>query len=164
MNTADRSIAQIDTALRRRFEFKELMPKLEVIPGSDKKGNINRGINIREFLGAINERIEFLLNRDHMIGHSYFIHVKSFEQLVEVLKNKIIPLLQEYFYEDWHRIQLVFKDIINSDGQAHEHQIICHKSFNEVNILGFDHEDYDDDKRYWANKTITPESIRKVYQ
>lgn len=164
MNTADRSIAQIDTALRRRFEFKELMPKPEVILGSDGNGNINEGINIREFLKAINERIEFLLNRDHMIGHSYFISVKSFEQLVAVLRNRVIPLLQEYFYEDWHRIQLVFKDVIDPDGNAHKPQIICHESFNEIDILGFDHDDYEDDKRYCVNETITPEAIRKVYQ
>ena len=164
MNTADRSIAQIDTALRRRFEFKELMPKTEVILGSDDSGNIDEGINIQKFLKAINERIEFLLNRDHMIGHSYFIRVKSFEQFVAVLRNKVIPLLQEYFYEDWHRIQLVFKDVIDPDGNAHDYQVIRHKVINEEALLGFDHDDYEDDKLYWVNETITPEAIRKVYQ
>lgn len=164
MNTADRSIAQIDSALRRRFEFKELMPKPEVIPGADDHGKIDGNIDIRSFLTAINKRIEFLLNRDQMIGHSYFIGIKEFDHFVDVLRNNVIPLLQEYFYEDWHRIQLVFKDVINPDGKGHEHQIICHESFSEVEILGFDHEDYDDDKRYWVNRTITPEAIRKVYE
>jgi len=168
MNTADRSIAQIDSALRRRFEFKELMPQPEVIQGADKNGNIigddGKGISLRKLLEKINMRIEFLLNRDQTIGHSYFINVTTFDELVDVMRKNVIPLLQEYFYEDWHRIQLVFKDIVNSDGKAHDHQIVCHESFNEMEILGFDHDDYEDDNRYWINDNISEEAIRKVYE
>ncbi len=167
MNTADRSIAQIDSALRRRFTFVEMMPKPGVIMGSDGSGNIEAGdrtINLRELLIKINQRIEFLLNRDQTIGHSYFIGVETFDDLVDALKMKVIPLLQEYFYEEWHRIQLVFKDVVSSDGKAHDHQIICHEPLNEEDVLGFNHDDYEDDCRYWVNESFTPEAIRKVYQ
>ncbi len=104
MNTADRSIAVLDTALRRRFEFEEMMPTY-----NDLQTDIE-GINLQKLLKAINERIEFLYDRDHTIGHAYFIDCKSFEELYDLFKNKIIPLLQEYFYDDWQKINLVFND------------------------------------------------------
>ena len=108
MNTADRSIALLDTALRRRFEFEELMPDTSVIEGSQGNGTIKDGkggiIDLRTLLKTVNRRILFLLNRDMTIGHSYFINVRSFTDLKKVLLSRIIPLLQEYFYEDWHRI------------------------------------------------------------
>ncbi|MEA2027911.1 MAG: AAA family ATPase [Campylobacterota bacterium] len=101
MNTADRSIAPIDTALRRRFVFEEMSPKPKVL--SD---DIN-GVNLQKLLTAINTRIEYLYDRDHTIGHAYLIDVKSFDALKFVFKNKILPLLAEYFYEDWENIDLV---------------------------------------------------------
>lgn len=108
MNTADRSVEAIDTALRRRFEFEEVMPKPTVLEerGEDEKGNIE-GINLPELLRIINERIEVLVDRDHTIGHSYFYEVKTKEDLKVAFKNKIIPLLQEYFYGDYGKIGLV---------------------------------------------------------
>ena len=105
MNTADRSIALIDTALRRRFEFVEMMPEYDNL----NKINIE-GINIGEMLKAINERIEYLYDRDHTIGHAYFINVADMETLANVFKNRILPLLQEYFYDDWEKIRLVLGD------------------------------------------------------
>jgi len=104
MNTADRSIAVLDTALRRRFVFEEMMPRY-----SDLKTDID-GINLQDLLKAINDRIEFLYDRDHTIGHAYFIDCKSFEELQDLFKNRIIPLLQEYFYDDWQKINLIFND------------------------------------------------------
>ncbi|MBV4438633.1 MrcB family domain-containing protein [Clostridium tyrobutyricum] len=102
MNTADRSIALMDTALRRRFSFKEYMPKAELL--SD---NVE-GINLREFLSTINSRIEFLFDREHTIGHAYFLKENiSFNDLVSIMKDKVIPLLQEYFYGDWEKIELI---------------------------------------------------------
>jgi len=105
MNTADRSIALMDTALRRRFEFVEMMPEY------DNLNEINiEDINIGKMLKTINERIEYLYDRDHTIGHAYFINVSDLKTLANVFKNKILPLLQEYFYDDWEKIRLVLGD------------------------------------------------------
>lgn len=103
MNTADRSIALLDTALRRRFVFEEMMPKPELL---GKCGDVD----LQEMLESMNNRIEFLLDREHTIGHSYFMGVESIEDLHEVFKNKIIPLLQEYFYDDYAKIIAVLND------------------------------------------------------
>ena len=107
MNTADRSIAPLDTALRRRFEFIEMMPK----PYHDSiSKNIEVGgevVNCQELLAAMNKRIYFLFDREHQIGHTYLLDVNDLESLAATFKNKIIPLLQEYFYDNWEKIDLV---------------------------------------------------------
>ncbi|EIQ3214544.1 McrB family protein [Campylobacter coli] len=101
MNTADRSITSLDTALRRRFEFIEMMPDVS------KLSMDCEGINLQELLKAINTRIEYLLDREKTIGHAFFISVENLEDLKKVFKNKIIPLLQEYFYNDYALIYAV---------------------------------------------------------
>ena len=107
MNTADRSIALLDIALRRRFNFIEMPPKYNLL----KTINCKEGeINLQDLLKAINTRIEFLLDKDHLIGHSYFINIKTFEDLKEVFKNSIMPLLQEYFYDDFEKIKAILGD------------------------------------------------------
>ena len=106
MNTADRSIALLDTALRRRFEFMEMMPDCE----HKEISTDCESVNLRKLLKAMNARIEFLLDREHTIGHSFFINVNSLSELQQVFKNKIIPLLQEYFYDDYKKIQAVLND------------------------------------------------------
>ncbi|HEB7736980.1 TPA: AAA family ATPase, partial [Campylobacter jejuni] len=95
MNTADRSITSLDTALRRRFEFIEMMPDVS------KLSMDCEGINLQELLKAINTRIEYLLDREKTIGHAFFVSVENLEDLKKVFQNKIIPLLQEYFYNDY---------------------------------------------------------------
>ncbi|EPB1171570.1 McrB family protein [Campylobacter coli] len=104
MNTADRSITSLDTALRRRFEFIEMMPDVS------KLSMDCEGINLQELLKAINTRIEYLLDREKTIGHAFFISVENLEDLKKVFKNKIIPLLQEYFYNDYALISAVLND------------------------------------------------------
>jgi 5-methylcytosine-specific restriction protein B len=105
MNSADHSIALLDTALRRRFVFKELRAEPLLLKGADQRGMIQDDdgsqINLRLLLQALNERIEFLRGRDQQIGHAYLMGVKDFEDLKDVFSNQIIPLLQEHFYEDW---------------------------------------------------------------
>ena len=111
MNTADRSIALLDIALRRRFHFIEMMPRYDIL-----KGRKINNIDLALLLLTINERIEFLLDREHTIGHSYFLNIDSFEDLVSVFKNSIIPLLIEYFYDDFEKIKSILGDngFINS--------------------------------------------------
>lgn len=107
MNTADRSIESLDTALRRRFSFKEMSPKPELITMSGKsKGNIE-GIDIVKMLKVINERIEKLIDKDHKIGHSYFLDIITKQDLELIFKDKVIPLLEEYFFGDFGKIGLV---------------------------------------------------------
>lgn len=105
MNTADRSIALLDIALRRRFNFIEIMPQYDILK-NEKIENIELDL----LLSTINERIEFLLDREHIIGHSYFLNINTFEDLVQVFRNSIIPLLQEYFYNDFEKIKSVLGD------------------------------------------------------
>lgn len=105
MNTADRSIALLDIALRRRFNFIEMPPRYNLL--EEKIEVKNDKIDLEELLKAINTRIEFLLDKDHLIGHSYFLNIKSFEDLKAIFKNSIMPLLQEYFYNDFEKIKFV---------------------------------------------------------
>ena len=103
MNTADRSIAPLDTALRRRFDFVEMMPDSK----HDRISTDIEGVNCQKLLDAMNKRIHFLFDREHQIGHTYFMGVDDLESLAATFKNKIIPLLQEYFYDNWEKIDLV---------------------------------------------------------
>lgn len=101
MNTADRSVEALDTALRRRFSF------IEKSPNSSKLTEIINGISLSTLLSTINDRIEILLDKDHQIGHSFLISVKNEQQLISAFYNKIIPLLQEFFYGDYSKIGLI---------------------------------------------------------
>ncbi len=103
MNTADRSVEALDTALRRRFSFEETPPKYDL----DQTKNMIQGYAVTDILRTINNRIEKLLDKDHLIGHSYFMNIKTIEELEVVFRNKVIPLLQEYFYGDYGKIGLV---------------------------------------------------------
>lgn len=108
MNTADRSVEALDTALRRRFSFKEMMPKPELLTNKGTEGTgLIGGIKLNDLLTTINNRIEVLVDRDHTIGHSYFMKIEDESGLRDVFKNNIIPLLQEYFYGDYGKIGLV---------------------------------------------------------
>lgn len=101
MNTADRSIALLDIALRRRFEFEEMPPDYRVL---ERRVD---GVDLGRLLATINERLEFLADRDRLIGHAYFTRVASLDDLRAAFRLQVIPLLQEYFFDDWSRIELV---------------------------------------------------------
>ena len=105
MNSSDRSLTSVDIALRRRFEFIEMMPKPDVLSGIDIEG-----VSVQYILETMNKRIKVLLDRDHCIGHAYFtplIEEPSLELLMTIFEKRIIPLLQEYFFDDWTKINLV---------------------------------------------------------
>ena len=106
MNTADRSIALLDTALRRRFVFEEMMPDPSH-PGV--RTNVD-GVDCGKLLDAMNRRIAVLLDREHQIGHTYFLSVDTLAVLASTFRTRIMPLLQEYFYDDWEKIQAVLND------------------------------------------------------
>ncbi len=106
MNTADRSIALLDTALRRRFVFVEMMPD----PFHPGVGRDVDGVDCRKVLDAMNRRIAVLLDREHQIGHTYFLDVDSLAALARTFQTRIMPLLQEYFYDDWEKIRAVLND------------------------------------------------------
>jgi AAA domain (dynein-related subfamily) len=144
MNTADRSVEALDTALRRRFEFKEMMPDLTVIEGKSVDN-----IALLEVLKTINERVELLIDRDHTIGHSYFMNVTTKEALASAFNNKIVPLLQEYFYGDYGKIGLVL-------GKGFVEKI---KNDN-INFASFDYDNANDFKTpTFVLKRVTSDSI-----
>nr|WP_315084315.1 AAA family ATPase [uncultured Campylobacter sp.] len=162
MNTADRSIALMDTALRRRFEFVEMMPEYDTL-----NKIIIEGINVGEMLKTINERIEYLYDRDHTIGHAYFMSLKDgadIEELASIFKNKILPLLQEYFYDDWEKIRLVLGDNQkNEDLQF----VKIKKNMVAKELFGSKIDDIDDKVLYEINNQETfnnPQSYIKIYE
>jgi 5-methylcytosine-specific restriction protein B len=122
MNTADKSIALLDSALRRRFSFTEMPPKASVL--TENKISVE-GIEIEQLFEIINKRIEFLIDKDHAIGHSYFLKDyfkknRTIENLALIFKKEIIPLLMEYFYGDFEKIQLVLGE--NKDWKPANHE------------------------------------------
>lgn len=147
MNTADRSIATIDTALRRRFRFKEMMPDADVL-----KGISVEDISVSEMLARMNKRISVLYDREHTIGHAYFIPLRdnpTIEQLAEIFENAIVPLLQEYFYEDYEKIRLVLGDN-NKENKEEQFIVAVENDYNE--LFGSADIGFDDSVTYEINR------------
>lgn len=135
MNTADRSIAAIDTALRRRFTFVEMMPDYNALINADESHVVVNGVDVVKMLEVMNKRITVLYDREHTIGHAYFMPLKdnpSAELLAEIFRDKIIPLLQEYFYEDYGKIRLVLGD----NGKNEKAQFITRKDIVYDDLFG----------------------------
>ena len=161
MNTADRSIALLDSALRRRFDFRELPPvpsELDFIDCDD-----GERIDLAELLRVMNERITHLRDRNQTLGHSYLIHVKSFGDLQEAFDKNILPFLQEIFYDDWQQIRLVLADHTVEP----EHQLVRERLVRAEKLFPNTDPSVINDRPFFevtpANE-ITPDAIRKIYE
>lgn len=152
MNTADRSIQLLDTALRRRFQFVELMPDCE---HSGINSNCN-GVDCSMLLTKMNERITALIDREHQIGHTYLLSVDTIEELAESFKHRIFPLLQEYFFDDWSKIRMVL-------GSSN---FVTRRRIEGLDLTSYDDDDSQEiferipiDSDLWVN----PEEYKKIY-
>jgi len=163
MNTADKSLAQLDLALRRRFDFVELLPQPKLLGGIKV-----HGIAVSKILTVMNQRIEVLLDREHVIGHSYFWSLKDLDlddereiELGNIFKRRIIPLLQEYFFSDWERIGWV----LNDPSKHNSERFIQTGNISPVISELFDSSIKGlNDRRYHINETAfnNPESYKKI--
>lgn len=156
MNTSDKSIAQIDIALRRRFIFEEMMPDYDVLDEID-------GIELDKLLIEINERIEFLLDRDHLIGHAYFVSCNSYSDIINVVINKIIPLLQEYFYGDNEKVGMILGGI----GLSEDDKYIVYKEEKSASKIfkGFKNISDIGSKEFFIVKSnIGIEELKNIYE
>ena len=154
MNTADRSIALLDTALRRRFVFDELMPDVNTLP----KAAVD-GVDLRKLLETLNRRIAYLIDREHTLGHAYFINIKTFADLEHCLLRKVIPLLQEYFFEDWSKVRLVLGD----EQKKREDQIVTQDKINAADLFGSNAEVSDGRVHFEVVTTLTLDMVRAIY-
>ncbi len=165
MNSADKSIALIDVALRRRFTFFEYNSDPSYL--SENVENIN----LKQLLQCINSRVEFLLDRDHLIGHAYLIDVTSKNKLCEVFRNKLIPLLKEYFYNDLEKIRLVLGDHKNWKQQSSLYLISTEVDIDQRNIFGKELDGFEDKELYSITKylqegdfgNVPPEAFTSIY-
>jgi len=150
MNTADRSIAQIDTALRRRFEFVEMMPDHSLLKDVTVVHD-DKTIEIQKVLEAINERIEYIYDREHTIGHSYFLPLikePTKKKLDEIFKVNILPLLAEYFYGDWEDIRFVLNNDFVKEKESSKYIKNSSRQLNKV---------------YEINKAFEESEYLKIY-
>jgi Cdc6-like AAA superfamily ATPase len=152
MNTADRSVEALDTALRRRFSFIEMQPDPNVITDSEY-----RDVNLKRLLEVINLRIEALIDKDHQIGHSYFIGIRDLDDLKQTFKDNIIPLLEEYFYGDFGKIGLVLG---GSFIRQEENRVHFPKNFTYDNDFPEDKKIY----RYTPFNDWNEQTFNSVYE
>ena len=147
MNTADRSIAAIDTALRRRFQFREMQPEPKVLAGISVEDR-----SIQEMFTRMNQRISRLYDREHTVGHSCFTPLRNsptIETLKGIFQDDIIPLLQEYFYDDYEKIRLVLGDNMKPE---RNYQFITVDGTGSAELFGNTEVDLDGAVHYEINQ------------
>jgi 5-methylcytosine-specific restriction protein B len=149
MNSADKSITSIDTALRRRFNFIEVPPSPILLKDINHQ---NSTISLSNILHTLNERIEYLLDRDHLIGHSYFMNVSNWNDLCQIFHQNIIPTLQDYFFNDWKKVAMVLGDTPGFKKTENENFIIPkNKKYSD---LFLDDDDSEDNIQYEINPIL----------
>ena len=168
MNTADRSLALMDTALRRRFDFIEMMPDINLLCDDNQESIIVENIDISKMLQIMNQRIEVLYDREHTLGHAFFMPLfddRTIENLASIFKNKIIPLLQEYFFEDWDKIRMVLGDDkkISNDSKFVVEKEFVNNLFQDNSILSkpIRYEVYNDEQH---DVFLNPIAYISIYQ
>ena len=179
MNTADRSIALMDVALRRRFTFEELMPDAEVIRTVLRERVADKAFVelVADIFDALNDRIRFLYDRDHQLGHSYFLDVTDVGSLRQVFLDRVVPMLQEYFYGAWDKICIVLgcpyneagepqrnnrqsdSHLLSADRKAYANPIVTAQAFTEERTLGFDHDDHEDRVDYQVRSAFRRDNL-----
>jgi 5-methylcytosine-specific restriction protein B len=177
----------MDVALRRRFTFEELMPDAGIIREVLRERIPHKAFIalVADLFVTLNDRIRFLYDRDHQLGHSYFLDLTDVESLRLVFRDRLIPMLQEYFYGAWHKICIVLgcpydevgmpkrhKDphllATGPSSKAYAHPIITARTFPEVATLGFDHDDYEDRVDYqvrgaFQHGGLSPEDLYRTF-
>ncbi|MFO0591811.1 MAG: AAA family ATPase [Polyangiaceae bacterium] len=156
MNTADRSVEALDAALRRRFEFEELLPLPSTLSFA-----MEGKIDLEAMLRTINHRIEKLLDRDHCIGHAYFLELQkapTLEGLKRVFRTKVLPLLQEHFFGDWGKIGLIVGE-----------KFVQRKDRGRAVLADFPHEDREtfEGRATWEitdTRVLTDADFRAIYE
>jgi 5-methylcytosine-specific restriction protein B len=166
MNTADRSIAFLDVALRRRFEFIEVAPDYEIL--RQRVGEVS-GVDIADLLHVLNKRVAYLFDADHSIGHSYFLDIESLEDLKKIFLTKVIPLLQEYFYGDWEKLSLILgcKADPDSGQSANASPIISARRETAAAVFGAGDVDLDDCLQFEINpdfRCASGENLRAFFE
>ncbi|MGM7702246.1 AAA family ATPase [Pseudalkalibacillus sp. Hm43] len=167
MNSADRSIALIDVALRRRFDFIPMKSDTNVLETALREKGIDPtnigGINLIELLTVINKRIHVLLDENFEIGHAYFTSISSFNDISDVIVNKVIPLLEEYFFDDLEKIQLIFSDL-DEDGELKANAVYKHTMLDIEDLFEYQGDfNLENKKDYFVSDSITVDSLRKIY-
>jgi hypothetical protein len=166
MNTADRSIALMDVALRRRFTFEEMMPDPRALDTVLYEADVDEKVRtlVVAVFKTLNQRLCYLYDREHQIGHAYFLSVRSLADLRTVFANSILPLLREYFYGQWEKVALALGYPMKSDGAPKQFRGPAHatgtfltaEKLDEKAVLGFDHDEYSDQITWDVHPNFRP--------
>lgn len=168
MNSADKSIAAMDIALRRRFQFKPFPSNSHILVDVLAQHGINAnnidGVDLACLFDTVNKRIELLLDANHMLGHAYFMNVRNVQDIANVITYKVVPLLEEYFFDDLQKIQLIFNSL-NVDGELKKNAVYCHSELSPDDLFPYIGEyNIEPVKHFFVNPTLTAESLVQIYQ
>jgi hypothetical protein len=167
LNAAEATSPLNRQILHRRFAFEALQPDPSLVCGDDEQGMIADGqggrINLRRLMMALNQRIEALAGPQHCLGHGFFMHVQRYDDLLAVLRGRIVPQLCDLFDGDWRRVQLVFQDVLAGD-QPNAPQIVAHRAVDGAELFG-SAESGASATHFWLSeeRELSPDAFRKIY-